>query len=408
MSTSRAASGLANIRSPITTACAVAARTTGAFADGPGGPANSPPRRCADRSDEPLAYQNNLTRTGTVGRLGCHPLFHVRHQARRSDSWLVGPWGAIDSGPRRIRRAWIHGAHPDAAPSRTALARGCDEDRVTEPSGLHRRLGGIREFAGFATASDRSLDGRVAGAVGRRTHTPSWDGGRCPAPAAGILGATRTTLRMYLPHVLRPRPWTKPWRRPTFEQFRRWIANTQTEDIAREMYDGLVCESGRYVWELLLAVPRLSTATVVDFAAVTAPVLVMGAECDRIVPAGLVRRTAARYQHGTSVELPHSDHMVFSGTALPVTMSYIDDWMARNHVLAADAANKAGSSATTASFGFFGPIGRKVVQRVQGRRDVTELVVVEVGIDVPSHGDRCMAHGVLEHTQISACADGAR
>jgi pimeloyl-ACP methyl ester carboxylesterase len=161
----------------------------------------------------------------------------------------------------------------------------------------------------------------------------------CPAPAAGILGATRTTLRMSLPHLLRPRSWTKPWLPPTFEQSRRWIANTQTEDIAREMYDGFVCESGRYLWELLLAVPKLSKAAVVDFAAVTAPVLVMAAECDRIVSAGIVRRTAARYQHGSSVEIPRSDHMVFSGAALPVTMSYIDDWMARNHVLAADPAN---------------------------------------------------------------------
>ena len=123
----------------------------------------------------------------------------------------------------------------------------------------------------------------------------------CPGPAAGTLGGTCTSLRMSLPHVLRPRSWNKPWRPPTFEQFRRWIANTQTEDIAREIYDGLVCESGRYLWELLLAVPRLSKASVVDFAAVTGPVLVIGAECDRIVPAAVVRRTAARYQHGTYV-----------------------------------------------------------------------------------------------------------
>jgi pimeloyl-ACP methyl ester carboxylesterase len=153
---------------------------------------------------------------------------------------------------------------------------------------------------------------------------PRWDPHKLAHVPAALVTAT------FLEQVVAP---------PTFEQFRRWIANTQTEDIAREMYDGLVCESGRYLWELLLAVPRLSKATVVDFAAVTAPVLVMGAECDRIVPAGVVRRTAARYQHGTSVEIPRSDHMVFSGAALPVTMSYIDDWMARNHVLAADAAN---------------------------------------------------------------------
>jgi pimeloyl-ACP methyl ester carboxylesterase len=118
----------------------------------------------------------------------------------------------------------------------------------------------------------------------------------------------------------------------TFEQFRRWIANTQTEDIAREIYDGVVCESGRAMCEMAVAVTKLSKATVVDFTAVTTPVLVMGAECDRIVPAGVVRQTAARYQHSTSVQIPQSDHMVFSGSALPVTMSHIDDWIARNPV----------------------------------------------------------------------------
>jgi pimeloyl-ACP methyl ester carboxylesterase len=178
-----------------------------------------------------------------------------------------------------------------------------------------------------------SMGGLVAQLVAARTRQAGLVAA-CPAPAAGILGATPTGFRMLLPQLLRPRPWSKPVRPPTFEQFRRWIANTQTEDIAREIYDGLVCESGRYLWELLLAVPRLSTAAVVDFAAVTTPVLVMGAECDRMVPAGVVRQTAARYQHGTSVEIPRSDHMVFSGAALPVTMGHIDDWMARNQVLA--------------------------------------------------------------------------
>ena len=178
-----------------------------------------------------------------------------------------------------------------------------------------------------------STGGLVAQLVAARTRQAGFVAA-CPAPAAGIFGATPTGLRLLLPHLLRPRSWTKPCHPPTFEQFRRWIANTQTEDIAREIYDGLVCESGRYVWEFFAAVLRLSKATVVDFAAVTAPVLVMGAECDGIVPAGVVRQTAARYQRGTYVEIPRSDHMVFSGTALPVTMGHIGDWIARNQVLA--------------------------------------------------------------------------
>jgi pimeloyl-ACP methyl ester carboxylesterase len=109
-----------------------------------------------------------------------------------------------------------------------------------------------------------SMGGLVAQLVAARTHQAGLVAA-CPGPAAGILGGTRSSLRMSLPHVLRPHSWTKPWRPPTFEQSRRWIANTQTADIAGEIYDGLVCESGRYLWELLLGLPRLSNAAVVDF-----------------------------------------------------------------------------------------------------------------------------------------------
>jgi pimeloyl-ACP methyl ester carboxylesterase len=155
----------------------------------------------------------------------------------------------------------------------------------------------------------------------------------CPAPAAGINASTPANRRMARPYFLRLRPWTKPVPPPKFEQFQEWIANTQTEDTSREIYDGLVYESGRAQCEMLLAALKLSKATVVDYAAVMTPVLVIGGECDRIVPAGAVRQTAARYQHGTSVEIPHSDHMMFSGVTLPVTMRYIDEWIASNHVL---------------------------------------------------------------------------
>lgn len=157
----------------------------------------------------------------------------------------------------------------------------------------------------------------------------------CPAPAAGINASTPTNRRMAAPYFLRLRPWAKPVRPPKFERFQEWIANCQTEDTAREIYDGLVCESGRAQCEMLLATLKLSKITVVDYAAVTTPVLVIGGECDRIVPAGVIRQTAARYQHGTSVEIAGSDHMVFAGTALPVAMGHIDDWIAKNRLLSA-------------------------------------------------------------------------
>jgi len=63
-------------------------------------------------------------------------------------------------------------------------------------------------------------------------------------------------------------------------------------------------------------------------------VLAIRGECDRAIPPQVAPWTAARYQRGTYVEVPRSDHLAFSGEALPVTMGHIDDWIARNHVLA--------------------------------------------------------------------------
>ena len=157
----------------------------------------------------------------------------------------------------------------------------------------------------------------------------------CPAPAAGIFGITPTGLRAVLPHLLRPRHWTKPWRPPTFEQFRRWIANKQTEDIAREIYDGFVCESGRYpsgtaacgaeAFEgLRLSILRRSGT----------PVLVIGGEATFFVPyESRARDRSAGIGTAAPSRFLGSDHMVFSGPALPVTMGHIYDWIARNQVL---------------------------------------------------------------------------
>src|ERR1700676_4431593 len=182
-----------------------------------------------------------------------------------------------------------------------------------------------------------SLGGLLAQLVAARTRHAGVVAA-CPAPAAGIFAATPTTLRsdgsLFVRHYLQPRPWAKPLYPPTWERFTRWITNGQTEEVAREFFADLVCESGRAYCEMLFPFLDRGKATTVDFAAVTTPVLVLRGECDRLVPPQVAPKTAARYQRGTYVEIPHSDHLVFSGEALPVTMRHIDDWIARNHVLA--------------------------------------------------------------------------
>ena len=191
-----------------------------------------------------------------------------------------------------------------------------------------------------------SLGGLLAQLVAARTRHAGVVAA-CPIPAAGFITSSSgaiaaisnpTTLggvgSVFGRHYLQPRPWAKPLYPTTWERFRRWGANAQTEEVARELFADFVCESGRAYCEIVFPYLDGGKATTVNFAAVTTPVLVIRGECDRLVPPQVARWTAARYQRGTYVEIPRSDHLIFFGEALPVTMGHIDDWIARNHVLA--------------------------------------------------------------------------
>jgi hypothetical protein len=61
-------------------------------------------------------------------------------------------------------------------------------------------------------------------------------------------------------------------------------------------------------------------------------VLAIGGRLDRTVNRRVAQATAKRYANATYIEIPASDHLVFHGKALPVTMARIDEWMAQNHL----------------------------------------------------------------------------
>jgi pimeloyl-ACP methyl ester carboxylesterase len=155
----------------------------------------------------------------------------------------------------------------------------------------------------------------------------------CTSPPGGIYAVSPMLLRLGLRHFLQPRPWAKAVYPLTWEQFRKSTANTQTEEHARELFAGLVCDSGRVMCEVAFSWLDRANAATVNYPAIATPVLVIAGECDRILLPRMARQTAARYQQATYVEIPRSDHLVFCGKALRVTMGHIDDWIARNHVL---------------------------------------------------------------------------
>ncbi|MGF0319618.1 alpha/beta fold hydrolase [Nocardia fluminea] len=157
----------------------------------------------------------------------------------------------------------------------------------------------------------------------------------CPAPAAGIFQLYPSMVRLFSRHFLQSRPWAKPLY-PTWEAWSWGVANTQTPQLAREMFAGLVCESGRAYCEMAFPWLDRRRAARVDFGAVTSPVLVIAGEKDRVVVPAICRATASRYPGSTYVEIPQSDHMVLFGNALPVTMGHIDKWL-QGHDIANDA-----------------------------------------------------------------------
>ena len=173
-----------------------------------------------------------------------------------------------------------------------------------------------------------SLGGLLAQLVAARTRHVGLVAA-CPSPV-GIAGTNRTTLRIALSNR-QSRPWRKPVPPPEWALFREGIAQAVPEATAREIYNGLVCESGRVI-NFEVAYPRLDRwrSARVDHHCLTGPVLVIGAERDRIVPARLARRTARRYANGSYVEIPGSDHLVFSADSLEATMGRIDSWLSRS------------------------------------------------------------------------------
>lgn len=176
-----------------------------------------------------------------------------------------------------------------------------------------------------------SLGGLIAQLVAARTRHAALIAAT-PAPAAGIFATYPGTLRIFGSHYAHWRPWAKPLYPPSWKVFRRYITNSTDEALARDLYDELVTESGRVYCEMAGWFLDRDKATRVDFSAVTTPVLTIGGERDRTVNWRVAHATAKRYQAGTYVEIPGSDHLVFHGGALPITMARIDGWLANHGV----------------------------------------------------------------------------
>ncbi len=151
-----------------------------------------------------------------------------------------------------------------------------------------------------------------------------------PAAPAGIMALKGSVIRSFLGllHI-----WAF-WRKPIPTDFRQSAYSTlhlMPPQAQREIVDKLGYESGRAIFEIGFWLFDRRRVTHVDADKVRCPMLVIGAEHDRIVPASVVRQVAHKYRRVASYrELAGHAHWVVGEPGWEAIADSVADWLAKN------------------------------------------------------------------------------
>jgi pimeloyl-ACP methyl ester carboxylesterase len=130
-----------------------------------------------------------------------------------------------------------------------------------------------------------------------------------PAPPSSVFAIRPSNLLAFSRIQMDWGWWHKP-NRPTEREALSYTFNTTPENEARELYRTFVHESGRALFEIALPWLDGSHAATVRPEDVTVPLMFVGAEKDRLVPADGVRRTAARFPGSVHRQYRDQGHWV--------------------------------------------------------------------------------------------------
>lgn len=134
-----------------------------------------------------------------------------------------------------------------------------------------------------------------------------------PAAPAGVFAMAPSVVRCFLRCMTTWGFWRQPMF-PTFEETVYAVLHLMPLEEQKEIYRRLVPESGRAVFEIGLWFLDKARAARVNAKDVTSSVLVIAGKHDRITPASVVRRIAAKYERvATYREYADRAHWVLSG-----------------------------------------------------------------------------------------------
>ncbi|MGH8540662.1 MAG: alpha/beta hydrolase [Stenotrophobium sp.] len=147
-----------------------------------------------------------------------------------------------------------------------------------------------------------------------------------PAPPAGIFAFSWSNLVAFARALFRWAFWRKP-HKPGFRRAEISAFNHVPAEQHRRMYDGLVYESGRALFEIGMWQLDFSHASRVDVAAVRCPVYVVSSGKDRLTPTPLVRKVAALYPQAAQRHYPERGHWVIEDEDTEEMVTSICGWL---------------------------------------------------------------------------------
>lgn len=147
-----------------------------------------------------------------------------------------------------------------------------------------------------------------------------------PASPSGINAIRLKPLLAFAPVLSRPGFWNRPHRISKSAASRYACAGVPEERHAA-LYETLVDESGRVVFEIALWPLDRNRAARVDAESVSCPVYVVSGGLDGLTPASVVRKVAARYPGASLRHYPERGHWVIDDEYTDAMCGEIAAWL---------------------------------------------------------------------------------
>ncbi|MCF6248339.1 MAG: alpha/beta hydrolase [Desulfobacula sp.] len=148
-----------------------------------------------------------------------------------------------------------------------------------------------------------------------------------PAPPAGIHALSYSVFKCFLSMFSTWGFWKKPHRIP-FKTAKFAFLHQLSASQQKEQYNRLVYEAGQAASEIGLWLLDPNKASCVDETKITCPQLIIGASSDRIVPAAVVRKVAAKYhQTADYKEFEKHSHWLIGEDGWELVAEYVAKWI---------------------------------------------------------------------------------